>query len=85
MGYCKTPDNTFCVTLRRFVSVDWQKSGLNSKKNGILGFARWTPHQKKLNFFIIIAKVRSLPTLFMQKLYYQRIWFELYGFLNGSN
>jgi len=48
VGCCKIPKNTCSATSRRFVSDNWQKSGLSDKKTKLLGFSPvWSP---KTNF-----------------------------------
>ena len=43
------------------------------------------PPKEMSTFLIIIAKVRFSQTFFMQKVCFHRVWFELYGCLNGRN
>ena len=53
----------------KYVGVDWQKSGLNCKENPeSMVFAPLHPPPNKIStFFIITAKVRSLPTFLCRK------------------
>jgi len=64
------------------VSVDWLKSGLNGKNTQkSLDFDLFDIQPKIISIFLaIIAKLRFLPTF-----YAERFWFEVYGFMNGSN
>jgi len=64
--FCCFVKNTCSVTLRRFLSLDRQKSGFNGKKHWIL-IDPLDPHQKISNFLVIIAKLRSSPPFFMWK------------------
>jgi len=43
------------------------------------------PTERRINLLIIIAKIRSSKIFFMQKVCFQRVWFSLWGLLNGRN
>jgi len=72
------------------VSTDWRKSGLNLEKNEIRGFAPFHHPPGNISTLVMIftnihqhfSWVRFLPTFFMQKVSFQRVWFEFYGCLN---
>jgi len=86
VGCCKTLKYSFSASLVGLVGAGCQKSGLNLKiPPKFVVFASLDPPPKVVTFLIIIAKVRSSQTVFMQKVCFQRVWFELYCCLNGRN
>jgi len=81
-----TKKHLFC-NFERLWSVGWQENGFKAKKQKTksLDVAPFDPTKKMSIIFIIIEKLRFLPTFLCRKFIYNVFVFELYAFLNGSN